>query len=118
MEKTARLAAFEAKMQTEEAQQIYKERAGVAEFPNAWIKEKMNLRQFRLRGVVKVGWKPCGLASLIIFASGFVFVGNPNGWLRPRRRSKKAPDGQRGHKKRGSEDLIDGLKLFMIDRVT
>ena len=53
-EKTAQLAAFEAKMQTEEARKIYKERAGVAEFPNAWIKEKMGLRQFHLRGVVKV----------------------------------------------------------------
>lgn len=55
MEKTAELLAFEAKMQTEPAQNIYKERAGVAEFPNAWIKEKFGLRQFRLRGVVKVG---------------------------------------------------------------
>ena len=55
MHKTARLAAFEAKMQTEQARQIYKERAGVAEFPNAWIKDKFGLRQFRLRGVVKVG---------------------------------------------------------------
>jgi transposase len=55
MEKTAPLAAFEAKMQTEQAQNIYKERAGVAEFPNAWIKEKFGLRQFRLRGVDKVG---------------------------------------------------------------
>jgi len=54
MEKTAELLAFEAKMHTPEAQQIYKERAGVAEFPNAWIKEKMRLRQFHLRGVVKV----------------------------------------------------------------
>ncbi|MGH7816765.1 MAG: IS1182 family transposase [Candidatus Binatia bacterium] len=53
-EQTAELAAFEAKMHTEQARQIYKERAGVAEFPNAWIKEKMGLRQFRLRGVVKV----------------------------------------------------------------
>lgn len=55
MEKSAQLLAFEAKMQTPEAQQIYKERAGVAEFPNAWIKEKMKLRQFRLRGRIKVG---------------------------------------------------------------
>jgi transposase len=54
MHKTAQLAAFEAKMQTAQARQIYKERAGVAEFPNAWIKEKFGLRQFRLRGVVKV----------------------------------------------------------------
>jgi hypothetical protein len=83
MEKTAQLAAFEAKMQTEEAPKIYKERAGVAEFSNAWIKEKMGLRQFHLRGVVKVGlearwacltynicqrirlcWKPQRLAQL------------------------------------------------------
>jgi transposase len=55
MEKTAQLAAFEAKMQSAQAQKIYKERAGVAEFPNAWIKEKFGLCQFRLRGVVKVG---------------------------------------------------------------
>jgi transposase len=55
MHKTAQLAAFEAKMQTEEARAIYKERAAVAEFPNAWIKDKFGLRQFRLRGVVKVG---------------------------------------------------------------
>ena len=55
MEKTAHQVAFEAKMQTAEAQQIYKERAGVAEFPNAWIKEKIGLRQFRLRGLAKVG---------------------------------------------------------------
>jgi transposase len=54
MEKTAQLVAFEAKMQTEQAQQIYKQRAGVAEFPNCWIKEKFGLRQFRLRGLLKV----------------------------------------------------------------
>jgi transposase len=54
MEKTAQLAAFEVKMQSEQAQQIYKQRAGVAEFPNAWIKEKIGLRQFRLRGLLKV----------------------------------------------------------------
>ena len=48
------LPAFEAKMRTPEAQQIYKQRAGVAEFPNAWIKDKIGLRQFRLRGLFKV----------------------------------------------------------------
>jgi len=49
------MAAFKAKMATAAAQQIYKQRAGVAEFPNAWIKDKLGLRQFRLRGRVKVG---------------------------------------------------------------
>ena len=49
------MAAFKAKMATPAAQQIYQQRAGVAEFPNAWIKDKLGLRQFRLRGRVKVG---------------------------------------------------------------
>jgi transposase len=53
-EATPEIAAFQAKMETPEAQAIYKQRAGVAEFPNAWIKDKMGLRQFRLRGLVKV----------------------------------------------------------------
>jgi transposase len=48
------MAAFRAKMATAAAQQIYKQRAGVAEFPNAWIKDKLGLRQFRLRGLIKV----------------------------------------------------------------
>jgi hypothetical protein len=43
------------KMQTEEAQEIYRQRGEVAEFPNAWIKDKIGLRQFRLRGLIKVG---------------------------------------------------------------
>lgn len=70
--------AFRAKMQTEEAKQIYRTRSEVAEFPNAWIKEKFGLRKFRLRGLDKAGieaawvcltyniqqwtrlsWKPC-----------------------------------------------------------
>jgi transposase len=53
-EATPELVAFQAKMETPEAQAIYKQRAGVAEFPNAWIKDKIGLRQFRLRGLVKV----------------------------------------------------------------
>ena len=53
-EATPEMVAFQAKMETPEAQAIYKQRAGVAEFPNAWIKDKMGLRQFRLRGLAKV----------------------------------------------------------------
>ena len=41
------------KMKTEVAQQIYKKRGPVAEFPNAWIKEKLGIRKFRLRGMAK-----------------------------------------------------------------
>ena len=54
MQPTPEQVAFQAKMETAEAQQIYKQRAGVAEFPNAWIKDKIGLRQFRLRGLAKV----------------------------------------------------------------
>ena len=42
-------------MQTAEAAQIYRQRSAVAEFPNALIKDKLGLRQFRLRGLLKVG---------------------------------------------------------------
>ena len=45
---------FAEKMQTEEAKAIYRQRGAVAEFPNAWIKAKLGLRQFRLRGLLKV----------------------------------------------------------------
>jgi len=50
-----RITAFLEKMETPEAKAIYRRRSEVAEFPNAWIKEKFGLRQFRLRGLVKVG---------------------------------------------------------------
>jgi len=54
LQPTPEQAAFQAKMETAEAQQIYKQRAEVAEFPHAWIKDKLGLRQFRLRGLAKV----------------------------------------------------------------
>ena len=37
------------------SQAIYKQRGAVAEFPNAWIKDKLKLRKFCLRGIVKAG---------------------------------------------------------------
>ncbi len=48
------VAAFVAKMRTEAAKAIYRLRGAVAEFPNAWLKAKIGLRQFRLRGLKKV----------------------------------------------------------------
>jgi hypothetical protein len=48
------ITAFNQKMKSEEAKEIYKKRGEVAEFPHAWIKDKLKLRQFRLRGVRKV----------------------------------------------------------------
>jgi transposase len=52
-EDPAATAAFKAKMETEEAKAIYRQRSQIAEFPHAWIKERCGLRQFRCRGKVK-----------------------------------------------------------------
>ena len=46
---------FIEKMKTDGAKQIYQTRAPIAEFPNAWIKQKIGLRQFHVRGLLKVG---------------------------------------------------------------
>jgi hypothetical protein len=46
--------AFREKMGEEKAKAIYKLRGAVAEFPNAWLKDKINLWKFRLRGLAKV----------------------------------------------------------------
>lgn len=48
------IAAFRARMQTDQAKEIYKQRSPVAEFTNAWIKDKFGLRQFSVRGLAKV----------------------------------------------------------------
>jgi transposase len=48
------VATYVAKMQTDAAQKIYRLRSAVAEFPNAWLKSKIGLRQFCLRGLKKV----------------------------------------------------------------
>lgn len=45
---------FKEKMQKEESKLIYKKRGENAEFVNAFIKDKVKLRQFRLRGIRKV----------------------------------------------------------------
>ena len=47
------VAAFVEKMKTPQAQGIYRERKHIAEFPNLWIKEKLGLRRFRVRGLAK-----------------------------------------------------------------
>lgn len=54
VEETAEVQRFRQKMQTAQAQEIYRQRAEVAEFPNAWLKEKLGLRRFRGRGLAKV----------------------------------------------------------------
>ena len=54
LEESPILLEFRAKMETEAAQQTYRKRASVAEFPNACVKQRYGLRQFLLRGLEKV----------------------------------------------------------------
>lgn len=44
---------YHAKMQTAEAKQIYRQRAPVAEFPHAWLKDKLKWTRLRCRGLFK-----------------------------------------------------------------
>jgi hypothetical protein len=48
------VAAYVAKMRTEAARALYRLRAPVAEFSNLWLKAKLGLRQFAVRGLGKV----------------------------------------------------------------
>jgi hypothetical protein len=47
------VAAFRQKMESEASRAIYRRRGEVAEFPNAWIKERLGVRKFRVRGMAK-----------------------------------------------------------------
>jgi len=47
------VAAYVAKMQTEAARAAYRRRAPVVEFSNLWLKTKLGLRQFCVRGLQK-----------------------------------------------------------------
>jgi transposase len=49
----AQMLAHLAKMQTPAAQELYKQRGQTAEFPIAWLKEKIGLRRFHVRGLLK-----------------------------------------------------------------
>jgi transposase len=48
------VTAYVAKMQTESARALYRLRGPVAEFSNLWLKAKLGLRQFCVRGLRKV----------------------------------------------------------------
>ena len=54
LENAPAVTAFLEKMKTEAAQALYRLRSQVAEFPHAWLKAKIGLRQFRVRGLEKV----------------------------------------------------------------
>jgi transposase len=53
LEESAVVIAFRKKMASEEAQQRYGRRGRIVEFCHAWIKSKLGLRQFHVRGLVK-----------------------------------------------------------------
>lgn len=53
-EETDAMIAFRQKMATPEAQRQYRRRGRIIEFCHAWIKSKLGLRQFHLRGLEKV----------------------------------------------------------------
>ncbi len=55
LEESAAVLTFRKKMASEEAQTQYRRRGRVVEFCHAWIKSKLGLRQFHVRGLVKVG---------------------------------------------------------------
>lgn len=51
---TPAVAALRRRMKSESGKRIYAKRAPVAELPNAALKERLGLRQFRVRGLAKV----------------------------------------------------------------
>lgn len=53
-ENSPAVEAYVQRLQTPEAKQIYRQRGPVAEFTHAWLKAKIGLRQFRVRGLRKV----------------------------------------------------------------
>ncbi len=53
-EESAAVLAFRQKMATDEARAQYRRRSQVVEFCHAWIKSKLGLRQFHVRGLLKV----------------------------------------------------------------
>ena len=48
------VTAFRAQTASADGQAALRQRSTVAEFVNAWLKEKLGLRRFRVRGLAKV----------------------------------------------------------------
>ena len=76
-----RLQIFRDKMRTEAYQQRYRRRSEVAEFPNAWLKEKLGIRRFRLQGLAKVAVE--SLWAVITY--------NVQQWVRLQRNGSRTP---------------------------
>ena len=76
----APITAFKLKMESGEAKMVYKQRSRLAEFPFAWIKEKLGLRRFHVQGFLKAHTEALWV--------GLTF--NIQRWLTLRRRSQSA----------------------------
>ncbi len=74
---------FRQRMQTERAKAIYRQRARIAESPHLWFKAKFGVRQFHVRGLLKVGMEACWL----------VLTYNIRQWIRLRWKPRLAPAG-------------------------
>ncbi len=80
-QESAAMGAFREKMATVEAHAIYRRRGPVAEFVHAWIKSKLGLRQFHVRGLNKV--------RIEMFWACFTY--NVQQWIRLGRARAPAP---------------------------
>ncbi len=76
----AAVTAFKSKMESGEAKAIYKQRSRLAEFPFAWIKEKLGLRRFHVQGFLKAQTEALWVALTF----------NIQRWLRLRKRAETA----------------------------
>ena len=74
-EESAAMVAFRKKMETEQAQTQYRIRGPVAEFRNCWIKSKLGLWTFHVRGLVRAQAE----------ALWICFTHNLQQWMRLRR---------------------------------
>lgn len=83
LEESPAVLAFRQKMTTEQARAGYRRRGRVAEFCNAWIKSKLGLRQFHVRGLAKVQTE--------MLWAGLPY--NLQQWVRLRRTRSPAPAG-------------------------
>ena len=103
----AATTAFKAKMETEEAKTIYRQRSQIAEFPHAWIKERCGLRQFRCRGQEKTSMEATWACLSYNIIRWFSIRRKLNAAARPRPRQMQIepPSGRPSSRKRAREAL-------------
>lgn len=75
------VAAFIAKMETDGAKKIYRQRGEVAEFPNAWVKARIGLRQFRVQGLIKVEMEVLWAPLTYTIRQWIRLCWRPNPWI-------------------------------------